>query len=74
MRFIFALAIFFAMTACQVSTSQSMGGGVTIRSSVPIGNDQASDEQAAEEQDVEAKEDRMQYLTIGGGVSTGVSY
>ena len=73
MRFIFALAIFFAMTACQVSTSQSMGGGVTIRSSVPIGNDQASDEQAAEEQDVEAKEDRMQDLTIGGGFSTGVS-
>ncbi len=74
MRFIFALAVFFAMTACQVTTSQSMGGGVTVRSSVPIGNDQASDEQAADEQDVEAKEDRMQDLTIGGGFSTGVSH
>ena len=59
MRFIFALAIFFALAACQVTTSQSVGGGVTVRSSVPIGNDQASDEQSADEQDVEAKEDRF---------------
>jgi hypothetical protein len=73
MRFIFALAIFFAMTACQVTTSQSVGSGVTIRSSVPVGNDQASDEQAAGEQDIEAKDDRTPDLTIGGGFSTGVS-
>ncbi len=73
MRLIFALAIFFAMTACQVTTSQSVGSGVTIRSSVPIGNDQASDGQAADEHDAEAKQDRIQDLTIGGGFSTGVS-
>jgi len=74
MRLLFALAVLFAMAACQVTTSQSMGSGVTIRSSVPIGNDQASDGQAADEEDVEAEEDRMQDLTIGGGFSTGVSH
>jgi hypothetical protein len=73
MRLIFALAVFLAMTACQVTTSQSMGSGVTIRSSVPVGNDQASDEQAADEQDAEASQDRMQDLTIGVGFGTGVS-
>ena len=73
MRFIFALAIFFAMTACQVSTSQSMGGGVTIRSSVPVNGGQASDDRTPEDQDSEATQDRMQDLTIGGGFSTGVS-
>jgi hypothetical protein len=73
MRLIFALAIFFAMTACQVSTSQSIGGGVAIRSSVPLGGEQATDHQTTEDQDTEAEEDRMQDLTIGGGFSTRVS-
>ncbi len=73
MRLILALAIVFAMTASQVTTSQSMGSGVAIRSSVPVGDEQASDDQAADEEDVEASQDRMQDFTIGGGVSTGVS-
>ena len=73
MRLLFTLAIFLAMTACQVTTSQSMGSGVTIRSSVPVGNDRASDAQAADEHDAETQQDRMQDLTIGGGFSTGVS-
>ena len=73
MRLLFTLAIFLAMTACQVSTSQRIGGGVTIRSSVPIGSDRASDGQAADEHDAETQQDRMRDLTIGGGLSTGVS-
>ncbi len=73
MRFIFALAIFFALAACQVTTSQSMGGGVTIRSSAPVGGEQASDDRTPEDQDIEATQDRMQDLPIGGGFSTGVS-
>lgn len=73
MRLFLAPAIFIAMTACQVSTSQSMGSGVTVRSSVPVGGRQASDDRATEDQDVEATQDRMQDLTIGGGFSTGVS-
>ncbi len=74
MRLLFALAVLFAMAACQVTTSQSMGSGVTIRSSVPIGNGQSSDEQASDEHDAEASQDRTPDLTIGGGFSTGVSH
>jgi hypothetical protein len=73
MRFLFTLALLFGVAACQVTTSQSMGGGVTVRSSHPIENDQASDEPAADEHDEEAPEDRAPDVTIGGGFGTGVS-
>jgi len=73
MRLIFTLAVLFAMTACQVTTSQGMGGGVTIRSTVPVGNDQAPEGQAADEHGAEASQDRTPDLTIGGGFSAGVS-
>ena len=72
MRPIIALLILLALAACQVTTSQGMGSGVTIRSSAPIGDDQATDGQTANEHDAEAKEDRMQDFTIGGGFSAGV--
>jgi hypothetical protein len=74
MRLLFALLFFFAATACQVTTSQSMGGGVTIRSTGPIGTDAASDEPAADEHDGEASEDNTRDVTIGGGFGAGVSH
>jgi hypothetical protein len=74
MRLLFTLLLLFGSAACQVTTSQSMGGGVTVRSSRLIGNDRASQGQAAEEQDVEAEEDGTPDVTIGGGFGTGVSH
>jgi len=74
MQLLFTLALLFGLAACQVTTSQSMGGGVTVRSSHPIGTDQASDEAAAEEHGEEVQEDRAPDVTIGGGFGTGLSH
>jgi hypothetical protein len=74
MRLIIALLILATVVACQVTTSQSMGGGVTIRNDIPIGEEQATDEQTTDDQDAEATEDRMPGLTIGGGFGAGVSH
>ena len=79
MRAVLALSILLALAACQVTTSQSMGSGVTIRSSAPVGSDQDTDDPATEPQDTEATEDTeptedgKPALTIGGGFGTGVS-
>lgn len=73
MRLVFALLTVLTLAACQVTTSQSMGSGVTIRSSAPIGKAQGTEDQTTDDQGAEATEDRMQDLTIGGGFSTGVS-
>lgn len=78
MRSMIAFLILATLAACQVTTSQGMGSGVTFRSDAPIGDrqatdDQDNDDQGTEDQGVEATQDRMQGLTIGGGFSTGVS-
>ena len=83
MRSMIAFLILATLAACQVTTSQGMGSGVTFRSDAPIGDrqatddqdndDQGTDDQGTEDQGVEATQDRMQGLTIGGGFSTGVS-
>ena len=62
------------LAACQVTTSQSMGGGVTIRNDIPVGDQHAADDQTAGDQDAEATEDRMPDLKIGGGFGAGVSH
>ncbi len=74
MRPIFALLILATLAACQVTTSQSMGGGVTVRNDVSIGDEQATMDQTTDEQDAEVVEDRRPKLTIGGGFGTGVSH
>ena len=74
MRLLFTVMLLSGLAACQVTTSQSMGGGVTVRSSHPIGGDQASDEPAADEHDEEAWEDRAPDVTIGGGFGSGVRH
>jgi hypothetical protein len=51
-----------------------MGGGITIRNETPIGDGQTTDDQTTDDQDVEATEDRMPDLTIGGGFGTDVSH
>ncbi len=73
MRPIFALLILATLAACQVTTSQSMGSGVTVRNDVSIGDEQATMDQTTDEQDAEVVEDRRPKLTIGGGFGTGVS-
>jgi len=78
MRLLFTVMLLSGLAACQVTTSQSLGGGITIRSSHPIGGDQALEGQAsagraAEENDEEAPEDRAPDVTIGGGFGAGVS-
>ena len=76
MRPVLALAVLLALAACQVTTSQSMGGGVAVRSSAPIGEVQGADDRTADPRDTEATEateDRAPALTIGGGTGTGVS-
>jgi hypothetical protein len=74
MRLITTLLILVTLAACQVTTSQSMGGGITIRNDIPIGDEQATDDQTTADQDSEATEDRLPDLTIGGGFSTGVDH
>jgi len=66
--------ILATVAACQVTTSQTMGSGVTIRSAVPIGNESATHDQTIDDQDAEAKEDRIPDITIGGGFDAGVSH
>ncbi len=74
MRLIIALLILATVAACQVTTSQSMGGGVTIRKDTPIGDEQATDDQTTDDQDAEATVDRSPDLTIGGGFGVGVPH
>jgi hypothetical protein len=74
MRPIIALLILATLAACQVTTSQSMGSGITIRNDIPIGDEQGTDDQTTDDQDAEATEDRMPDPTIGGGFGAGVSH
>ncbi len=74
MRPIIALLILATLAACQVTTSQSMGGGITIRNEIPIGDEQGTDDQTTDDQDAEPTEDRMPDLTIGGGFGAGISH
>lgn len=74
MKPIVALLSLTILAACQVTTSQSMGGGVTIRQDVPLDGGQAMDDRRADDQDADPKVDRKPDLTIGGGLSTGVSH
>ncbi len=74
MRPIIALLILATLAACQVTTSQSMGGGITIRNEIPIGDEQGTEHQTTDDQDAEATEDRMPDLIIGGGFGAGVSH
>lgn len=87
MRLVFPLVVLSALTACQVSTSQGMGGMV-FHTSTPVGGDAASQDTASQD---EAAEDETAgneaaddapaedeggggaALTIGGGFGTGVS-
>ena len=73
MKPIIVLVMLATVAACQVTTSQSMGGGVTVRRDVPLNGEQAKDDQTTDDQDVGVTEDRMPDLTVGGGFSTGVS-
>ena len=74
MRPIIALLILVTLAACQVTTSQSMGSGITIRNDVPIGDERGTDDQTTDDQDAKATEDRMPDLIIGGGFGAGVSH
>lgn len=73
MKPIIALLILAALAACQVTTSQSMGSGVTIRNDVSLGDEQATTDQTADEQDAEVVYEPRPKLTIGGGFGAGVS-
>ena len=74
MRPIIALLILATLAACQVTTSQSMGSGITIRNDIPIGEEQGTDDQTTDDQDAEATEDRMPDPIIGGRFGVGVSH
>ena len=77
MRLVVALSIIVPLAACQVTTSQSMGSGITIRHDVPLEGDfegaPVSDAQAQEDEDAEIEQDSKPALTIGGGFGSGVS-
>jgi hypothetical protein len=77
MRLVVALSIIVPLAACQVTTSQSMGSGITIRHDVPIeGSSEggaAGDAQAQEDEDAEIEQGSQPALTIGGGFGSGVS-
>lgn len=73
MRLVVALSIIVPLAACQVTTSQSMGSGITIRHDVPLEAEPASDAQAQEDEDAEIEQDSKPALTIGGGFGSGVS-
>lgn len=77
MRLVAALLILVPLAACQVTTSQSLGSGVTIRNDVPLEGDfegePVSDAQAQEDEDPEIEQDSKPTLTIGGGFGSGVS-
>lgn len=77
MRFVVALSIIVPLAACQVTTSQSLGSGVTIRHDVPLEGDfegePVNDAQAQEDEDAEIEQDSKPALTIGGGFGSGVS-
>lgn len=73
MRPIIAFLIVATLAACQVTTSQSMGSGVTIRNDVSIGDEQATTDRTTDERDAEGMDERRPELTIGGGFGTGVS-
>lgn len=73
MKPVVALLSLMILAACQVTTSQSMGNGVTIRHDVPLDGEQAMDDPAIDDQDADAKADRKPELTIGGGFGGGVS-
>ena len=74
MRTIIALLILATLAACQVTTSQSMGGGVTIRHDVPLDGEQAKDDQTTDDQDAEVTVGQSPDLTISGGFGAGVSH
>ena len=74
MRPIIALLVLAALAACQVTTSQSIGNGVSVRHSVLLNGEHATDDQTTDDQDAEATEDRMPDVTIGGGFGAGVSH
>jgi hypothetical protein len=77
MRLVVALSILAVLAACQVTTSQSLGSGVTIRHDVPLEGDleggPASDDPAQEGEDAGVERDSKPALTIGGGFGSGVS-
>ena len=75
MRLVVAVLLVAALAACRVTTSQSLGGGVTVRHDVPLEGEEATEDQSdqAQEDDAEAAEDPKPALTIGGGFGTGVS-
>lgn len=69
-----ALLILTSLAACQVTTSQSMGGGVTIRHDVPLDDGQTTPDQPTDDRDVDPQVDQKPDLTIGGGFGAGVSH
>lgn len=73
MRPLVALLILMALAACQVTTSQSMGG-VTFRQDAPLDEQPAADDPSVDDRDGDTAEERKPELTIGGGFSSGVSH
>lgn len=74
MRPIVALLILMTVAACQVTTSQSMGGGATIRTDAPPDGEQPTGDRVTDDQDAEVTQDRKPDLTVSGGFATGVRH
>jgi hypothetical protein len=72
LKSIVALLILAVLAACQVTASQSMGGGLTIRRDVMLDGDDTTNERTTDDQQPKATEDRKPDPIIGGGIGGGV--